>query len=375
MSVWNRIAAGGLLALLGPGAALAQDVSVDIDTRGAERLLEIACSGAEVDTAEFTGSELLRSQLAHHGRFGDRYNMDNYLAGVRSIAACEAPEPDPFRFSSLVERRGEMEKAIAYLADRRERIGAEVARLLTPYVPAGMTFDGQAVLAGASFSCGGFAQDGAFFVDIPCIAADIEGEYEAVVKLIAHETYHAIQSRFAPGAGVELSQVSSVEEALDYLFTDLVLEGTASHVADMRNIAGDGRYASFSRSVARRNFAHLDYDYRLLDYLIEALVREPGRVAERAPEIIGLAFDGAYDEHGYFVGQQMAAEIEHSFGPAAIPCVLALPAENYVLLYDAALQDGDNMEQSSPFARSTLEAARWLAGRRTPPLGLGACAG
>jgi hypothetical protein len=366
---------GTLLALLAASSVHGQSVSIDIDTRGAERLLEIACSGAEVDPAEFSGSELLRNQLAHHRRFGERYNMDNYIAGVRAIAACEAPDPDPFRFSSLVQRRAEMEAAISYLAARRERIGEEVARLLRPYMPAAMSFEGHAVLAGASFSCGGFAQGGAFFVDIPCIAADIEGEYEAVVKLIAHETYHAIQGRFAPDASVDLSRVSSVEEALDNLFTDLALEGTASHVADMRDIAGDGRYASFSRSLARRNFSHLRYDFRLLDYLIEALVREPLRVAERAPGIIGLAFDGAYDEHGYFVGQQMAAEIEHSFGAAAIPCVLALPPESYVLLYDAALQDGDDLEQSSPFAASTVEAARWLAGRRATAPGFSACTG
>lgn len=354
-----------------PGTVLAQDI--DIDTAGAERLLAIACSGEEIDEAEFRESALLQSQIAHHREFGDRFSMENYIAGLREIARCEAPDPDPFRFSALVERREDMIMAIGYLVERREAIGQEVADLLAPYMPVGLEFQGRAVLAGASFSCGGFARDGAFFVDIPCLAADMAGEYEAVVRLIAHETYHAIQSEFAAQPMAEFESVATVEQALDHMFANLALEGSASHIGDMRSVGGEGRYTNFARSLARRNFGHLEYNFQLLDYMIEALVREPDSIPERFGAIYGLAFDGAFGEHGYFIGQQMTAEIEHSFGAAAVPCLLALRGENYILAYTAALEDGDNLDQSSAFAPATVTAARSLASTRAEAADFGAC--
>lgn len=353
--------------------AMAQRISVDIEIAPAERLLAIACSGEEIDDSEFAQSGLLRSQIAHHREFAERFTLENYLIGVRAIARCEVPDPDPFRFGALVERREDMEQAINFLVQRREEIGESAARLITPYVPQGFTFEGNAVLAAASFSCGGFARDGAFFVDIPCLAADMPGNYEAMVRLVTHETYHAIQDQFAAQPMAEFDAVSNLAEALDQMFANLMLEGSASHVAAMQNIEGEGRYAEFSRSLAQRNFRHLAYNFQLFDYMIEALVRDPENVGARFPEIYGLAFDGAFGELGYYTGQQMTAEIEHSFGAAAIPCLLALPGENFILGYVRALDDGDNLESSAAFDASTLAAASWLAQRRPETADFGAC--
>jgi putative zinc-dependent peptidase DUF5700 len=362
-----------LVSMMVSAPVMAQTVSVDIEIAPAERLLAIACSGEEIDESEFSQSRLLLSQIAHHREFAERFSLENYLIGVRAIARCEVPDPDPFRFSALVERREEMEGAITYLVQRRAEIGDSAAQLLTPYVPEGFDFEGNAVLAAASFSCGGFARDGAFFVDIPCLAADMPGNYEALVRLITHETYHAIQEQFAAQPIAEFEAVCSLEEALDHMFANLMLEGSASHVAAMQDIEGEGRYASFSRSLARRNFRHLAYNFQLFDYMIEALVRDPEHVAARFPEIYGLAFDGAFGELGYYTGQQMTAEIEHSFGAVAIPCLLALPGENYVLGYAQALADNDNLASSAPFDASTLDAALWLSQRRSEPANFETC--
>ncbi|MBC2776141.1 DUF5700 domain-containing putative Zn-dependent protease [Parasphingopyxis marina] len=368
-----RLVPFALIALAWFAPAAAERPSIAIDIASAERLLEIACSGDAIDEAEFASSSLLRTQLAHHREFGPQFTLENYLAGLRSIARCEAPDPDPFRFSALVERREDMVEAIAYLAQRHEEIGERVAEILEPYMPADLVFDGQAVLAGASFSCGGFSRDGVFFVDIPCLAANIGEEYEAVVLLIAHETYHAIQHRFAMQPMAEFEEVGTLEQALDHMFAGLALEGSAAHIADMRQLSGEGRYTRFARDLARRNFRHLRYNFRLFDYMTEALVRDPEGVAERFPGIYGLAFDGAFGELGYYTGAQMAAEIEHSAAPAAIPCLLALPPENYVLAYAAALGDGDNLDASPAFEGATLDAARWLAARRPETADFGAC--
>ena len=100
--------------------------------------------------------------------------------------------------------------------------------------------------------------------------------------------------------------------------------------------------------------------------MVEAVAAKPDAVEARLGDIYGLAFGGRFGEHGYAVGEQMAAEIEHSFGSRTIPCLVAAPAEQYVLAYQAALDDGKNLKDSHSFAADTLAAARQLAGGAQP---------
>jgi len=53
----------------------------------------------------------------------------------------------------------------------------------------------------------------------------------------------------------------------------------------------------------------------------------------------------------------MTAEIEHSFGAPAVACLLSLPYENYILAYDYAMQDGNNLSKSTKFSAETKKIA------------------
>lgn len=362
-----------LLALFVAAPASAQSVDVDIDISAAQRLLEIACSGTEIVDSEFTKSPAVQSQIDHHQEFGDRFSMENYLVGLRALSKCEAPDPDPFRFKSLVEKRPLMEKSIDYLTVNRDDLIKRVHENLLPYVPPDMEFEGKAIIAAASFSCGGFSNRGLFFIDLPCLAPDIEGEYEAIAQLITHETYHAIQNGFASKPMVQQDEVTTDVQAWDYMFHRLAIEGSASFVGDMRDIKGDGRYAKYSRDVAKRSFRHLAYNFQLLGILMEAIGNEPERVKERFPEIYGLAFDGSFGELSYFTGQQMTAEIVHSFGAQSLPCLLAQPPENFALAYHRGLADGDNLEQSEALSPSVVAIASRLSNERATPTSIGLC--
>ena len=362
-----------LAALSVSAPASAQAIHVDIDISKAQRLLEIACSGVEIVDSEFTESPVVQSQIDHHQEFGARFSMENYLAGLRGLSECKTPEPDPFRFKSLIEKRALMEKSIDYLTVNRDDLIERVHDNLLPYVPANLEFDGKAIIAAASFSCGGFSNHGMFFIDLPCLAPDIEGEYEAVSQLITHETYHAMQNRFASKPMVSKEEVATNVQAWDYMFHRLAIEGSASFVGDMQNIKGDGRYAKYSRDVARRSFRHLDYNFQLLGILMEAIGNDPASVKTRFPEIYGLAFDGSFGELSYFTGQQMTAEIVHSFGAQSLPCLLAQPPENFALAYHQALADGDNLKESETLPSAIVEIAGRLSKERTTPTDLDAC--
>jgi hypothetical protein len=351
----------------------AQTIRIDLDIRDAQHLLALACSGDDVDAAAFRDSPRLAAQLGHHRSFGEQYTLENYMAGVQAIARCEVPDPDPFRFASLVERRDLMEKAVNYLAEHSSRLSNQASDRLQAYAPHDFEFEGSAVMVAASFSCGGFARDGLFFVDIPCVANDIEEEIEAVAALIIHETYHAMQSRFAFSPTFATRPIRTIEGAWEHMFSRLASEGTASHVGSSQGVTGSGRYSTFSRESTQRNFRQLHYNFRLFNYMMELIGADPDGIEDRYSEIYGLAFDGAFDQRTYNVGEQMAAEIEHSFGVAAIPCLLAQPPENFALAYDAATRDNDNLEKSSSLGPAAISAANHLAKERAEGVSTDTC--
>ena len=121
--------------------------------------------------------------------------MDAYVEALRALSACAAPNPDPFGVAAILQNRDAFRRKIVALRERRDERSAAVAQRLRPYVPADFSCHGDVVLAVPYFSCGGFAQQGWFFLDVGCLDDDIASDFDAVVLLIAHETYHAVQAR------------------------------------------------------------------------------------------------------------------------------------------------------------------------------------
>ncbi len=352
----------------------AANVTINFNTQYAESLLDIACSNKTVDEAALRDSKLLKAQIAHHERFGERFSYENFIDGLKKISRCEIPSPDPFRFSALVERRDEIETAIQFLQENQTELAQGVRKMLIPYVPEGMDFSGSVVMAAASFSCGGFAEDGDFFIDLQCISGDIEQEIDAVQYLSAHETYHAIQNQFVPKPSkAEAEDVANADEARDFIFHQLILEGTASYVADFRDVEGTGRYSSFSRDLAKSNYRRLDSNFLLFDYLIESLGAGGEPVSQRVQDVYDLGFGGQFEELFYYVGAQMAAEIDADFGASALVCIMQLPPENFLLAYQRAIAHGDKLPDSHLLRVATYDAARLLAQKRDSAGRLGDC--
>ena len=352
----------------------AANIAIDFNTQFAQVLLDLACSKKAVDEEAFRSSDLLKAQIAHHERFGARFSYDNYIEGLNKLSQCEVPSPDPFRFEALVERRDEIAHALAYLQQREKDLAQEVSRMLSPYAPANMDFSGSVVIAAASFSCGGFAEGGDFFIDLQCLAGEIEEEISAVQYLSAHETYHAIQHQFVPKPiKEEAAQVKNADEARDYIFQKLILEGTASYVADFRDAEGDARYVNFSRGLATSNYRRLESNFLLFDYLIESLGFGAGAPSQRVKDVYSLGFGGRFEELFYYVGAQMAAEIDADYGPAALVCIMQLPSENFVLAYERALDHGDRLPDSHKLRSATFDAARSLSARRGQKSRIGEC--
>lgn len=352
----------------------AANVSIDFNTQYAESLLKIACSNEAFDEDLFRDSKLLKAQIAHHERFGERFSYENFIDGLRQISQCKSPSPDPFRFSALVERREEIEDALSILQAHQTKLARDVGKMLVPYVPEGMGFTGSVVMAAASFSCGGFAEGGDFFIDLQCVSGEIEQEIDAVQYLSAHETYHAIQNQFVPTPSKsEVEQVTNADEAREFIFHQLILEGTASYVADFRKVEGTGRYSTFSRNLAKSNYHRLDSNFLLFDYLIDSLGIGGQAPSQRAQDVYDLGFGGQFEELFYYVGAQMAAEIDADFGSSALVCIMQLPSENFVLAYGRAIEIGERLPDSHSLRPATYDAARAVAAKRSVAARLGDC--
>jgi hypothetical protein len=343
------LAAGGIVP------ASAQNVQITVNTSLADYILEFACSGEEIDQKRLRNSRLLQAQIKHHSGNSDVFTMDKFIDAAKAAATCEVRERDLYRFRHVVEDREQIARAIAFLKEHEVELSAFVVEKIAPYFPPDQQFSGEIVLAAASWSCGGFSMDGAFFIDVPCVAPSIEEEFQAVKILSAHETYHALQYAFFTPFNEDMSPVDTPEEAQAYLFLNLLLEGTAEYVADSRDVQGDGTLATIFRDLARQGYGRLASHFRWLDYASAVLAVDQDS-NRRIRDVYNFGFSGSTGQNFYYVGASMARKIETVFGRDRLVCVISQSPEQFVLAYDAALEqageDGDH-----PIGESTLAAA------------------
>jgi hypothetical protein len=350
--------ATAVLTAGGIAPANSQNVRITVDTSLADYILEFACSGEEIDEDRLRNSRLLQIQIKHHSGNSDRFTMDGFIDAAKAAASCEVRETDLYRFRYVVEDREQIARAIAFLKEHETELSAFVVEKIAPYFPPQQQYSGEIVLVAASWSCGGFSMDGAFFVDVPCVAPSIEDEFQAVKILSAHETYHALQYAFFAPFDEDMSRIDTPEEAQAHLFLNLLLEGTAEFVADSRNVPGDGTLAVVFRDLAKKGYGRLASHFRWLDYASTVLAVDESS-NRRIRDIYDFGFSGSTGQKFYYVGATMARKIEAVFGRDRLVCMISLSPEQFVLAYDAALEQVSD-EGDYAVGASTLAAARRL---------------
>lgn len=338
--------------------ARAQSIELSIETGLADFVLETACSGKPVDEEMLRASKVLQTQIKHHFGLSERYTMDAYIEGLQAASRCEVLENDIFRFRYVVNQKPEVEGAMAFLKSHEQEIVDFVLAKTAPYFPADRSFEGEIVLSAAGQSCGGFSMDGMFFIDVPCVAGSIEQEYGAIKVLAAHETYHALQYAFFAPFSEDISQVTTPAQAWNYLFLNLLLEGTAEFVADSREITGEGMLAGYLEKFAKSGYRGVNANLRMLGYAAEILGRGNDS-NRRMKDIYSYGFSGENGQPFYYVGAVMAEEIEAALGTEALVCIIALTPEQFVLAYHEVASNAVN--DAAPIGEGAVFAARELA--------------
>lgn len=265
---------------------------------------------------------------------------------------------DIFRFRYAVNEKEELVQAIAFLKSHENEMVDFVTAKNAPYFPADKQFKSEIVLSAAGLSCGGFSMDGAFFIDAPCIAGDVEDEFAATKILAAHETYHALQYVFFAPFNEDMQIIDSPAAAQDYLFMSLLTEGTAEFVAFSRDVSGDGSLATLFRDFAVKGYQRVNQNLRMVGYAAEVLGQQ-GDSNRRIRDIYNAGFMGDTGQPFYYVGAVMAQKIETAFGREALVCIMALSPEQFVLAYDAAASKPGT--DAAPIGIGAVRAARELS--------------
>lgn len=368
--MWKIVHAA--LALIALGAAPASaDVVVRLDTSLADNALRLTCSGQPVDEAAVRASPLVQAQIRHNVGLIETATMDNYIAALRALSACQAPAPDVFGAADIIANPDAYRRKIAVLRERHQELADAVAARLARYMPEGESFSGDIVLAVPYFSCGGFSDEERFFIDIRCLDADPNADFVALTMLSAHETYHAIQARYFFNPG-RYEDIRTRNDAMTMVLSELLLEGSATYVAAGEPVpeTGGGMLTRIVRRFQDDNAQRPRTNFALMTILLDNLARARDFRAG-AETTSRVAFSGGtYQEMGYYVGARMARDIETAWGAPALVCVMRLPPEQFVLAHDAvAAAGGAEHRLGAP----AVAAARNLARSRRPAQSFSAC--
>ncbi len=355
--IWRTLTGCLIITGLTVQPAQAGNIDLSIDSSLADYVLEVSCSGEPIDVERLRTSKVLQAQIKHHSGLNKKFTMDAYIEGLQAASRCETLEPDLFRFRYAVNEKEGLAQAVAFLKSHQAELVDFVVGKTAPYFPSDRGYKGEIVLSAAGMSCGGFSMDGAFFIDVPCVAGNVEDEFAAIKILSAHETYHALQYAFFSPFNEDMQVVDTPAAAQHYLFMSLLVEGTAEYVADSREVTGEGSLARLFRDFAAKGYPLVNFNLRMVGYAAEVL-GHPDDSNNRVHDMYKLGFLGNTGQEFYYVGAVMAQKIEAAFGREALVCIIAQTPEQFVLAYDAAASKPGT--DAAPIGPGAIRAAQEL---------------
>ncbi|NVJ97169.1 MAG: hypothetical protein HWE25_03395 [Alphaproteobacteria bacterium] len=305
---------------------------VTVDADFAKQVLSEVCTRQNIDEEAIRNDPAVTGMLKHFSQFRDYFTMEAYLSARQDAANCVVPEKDFFRFAGVLEDREKLSAIVYEMASGQGEHSTTITEMLAPYAPAGLSYEGRAVLVVGSPSCGGWSRGSTFFVDLPCISGDPEG----LKYLIAHESYHGMQEMF-------MRESSSASPVLK-LLGEVMREGTATAIADFSKIENPGSYTRLSQRVIEVNARRQASNFALLDMAVQyAQTQEEGYDAAN-----GVGLSGAYDSPFYYVGVVMTRAIESASGRQVLLALLKESPQKFFNHYLALTARDDSLPKLGP---------------------------
>lgn len=273
-------------------------------------------------------------------------NVTRYIPGlgvrefheeVREFARTKRAGPHPaFQLADVWRERAKIRTLVESLRAGEATVVGEALSSLERYRPdtGPLTIDVHFTAGGVS---DGFLPDDQRQPAIFANLARADGDLDAVVANLAHETYHVLQKSAQRRAGfATAADFTGTLPAPERLLAVTLSEGLANYVVDPTCAPGadaGGRSPSQRRYDRNARPTRIRENFAVFDTVLAAL--RSGRMTWQ--EAYDRGFSGNEDTRFYFVGYQMAKAIEQRCGAACIPRLFEqAPAEffrHYISLY------------------------------------------
>ena len=340
-----------LLVLFLATAAPAEPViEVELDIEAARAILAaLGSNPADEDLERIASLPGVEALIKQGARFSpDTYTRANFIAGLRTFAAGQAPKPDPFNFARIQTRSAETAALLRSIESDPEAFKRDLIARMKTYAPAG-SYDTRLTLVAGGSSDGFSPGRGQLYVALDFLRDDREG----LLTLASHELYHAIQAIALDRSGVQrrLNALTGRPREATSLLLTTMKEGTGSVVGDPLVVKNAGSYITWFSEKYRRNLDRLPQNFALFESLLFRLANDD--IALR--DLYSLGFAGNWDSPLYFVGYRIAKVVEKYDGRGAIKRMWSASPVAFFKRYAALATEHHGDRDIVKFSASTLK--------------------
>lgn len=329
-------------------------ITVSFDFQSAKAVCNLL-AGKKIDTtvlhqvAKLYGNTLLIKKVKGYSGKGE----DVFKSTLKEIITTGTIKgDDPYNWKEVQSNLKGINKLLNYLSNNQQQFTAEVQQLIGTYTPKELETETK-----ASFIVGGGAlgftigDDATFSVALQKIGDDLQG----LKYLVAHELYHNIQSA-AQNKRIKINGEKPPYhiKATYYLLYNLWAEGTANYVGDFDKIKYPAAFSREQQQQSKKNAERKVSNF----YLLESLIyRQYTDTTAKYQPLYDIAYSTAFDESSYYVGQEIAAKIDHYKGATAIADLTATDPLLFIWTY---IQLYRSMPNDKSFTRFSLSVEQLI---------------
>ena len=234
-------------------------------------------------------------------------------------------ESDPYEWQSVKKNL----KDIRFLINQIERTQVsflqDINNLILPYTPTDLRGEVRAcfILGGAAM---GFTFDNNPTLNVAL--HKINGDYEGLKYLVAHELYHSIQTLGIQNfnAGKNLGTIPVPLNNSFQIILNVWAEGTATLVGNTANVKNPKWFSKFTQEEFHKNADRSRQNFALMEALLYQSFNDPDASAE---QIYNIGFTTAYDQTLYYAGYEMAKVIEKYRDKKTVAAIIGKKSEYF----------------------------------------------
>jgi hypothetical protein len=317
-----------------------KNLNISIDFQSARAVADLLSRKRVADAdlnrvaALFGNQQLIRKAA----RNNPTVTAETFKQTLRGAIENQSFAEDPFEWQTVKRNLPEIRLLVARIEKEQNALFANLENLLQPYVPVDLKVDATAVLLVGGGSLGfTLSDDQNFYVALHKIG----GDYEGLKYIVAHELYHSIQTLGREKRIASLKAVKPPDNVRNSLIIieSAYVEGTATLVGSSLGAKNLKQFGQSRQDEYKKNLARSRQNFALFEALLFQAYHDPNANLQ---QLYNIGFTTAFDETLYYVGYQMARDIEKYQGKQAIAALVGKnPLELFNLYVELYKKNND----------------------------------